>query len=66
MIQEDLPFIKAETNDSSKNISFKLPSIELLKSPPKKERQNPDKKENNDPQFLEKNFGLSNFIFPRR
>ncbi len=65
LIQEDLPFIKAETNNSSKNISFKLPSIELLKSPTKKERQNISKKENNDPQFLEKillDFGVNGNI----
>ena len=35
LIQEDLPFIKAEKNQINKT-SFEFPSIELLKFPPKK------------------------------
>ena len=36
LIQEDLPFIKTENKDN-KNIKFKLPSLDLLKTPSKKE-----------------------------
>ncbi len=54
LIQEDLPFIKSETNKMSGKIKFKLPSIDLLKIPSKKERTSLDKDENNDPKFLEK------------
>ena len=53
LIQEDLPFIKTENKDN-KNIKFKLPSLDLLKTPSKKEKQNLDKKETQDPEFLEK------------
>ncbi len=37
LIQEDLPFIKAE-NKTNNKIKFKLPSVDLLKSPSKTER----------------------------
>ena len=53
LIQEDLPFIKAE-NKTNNKIKFKLPSVDLLKSPSKKERDNKEKNEINDPEFLEK------------
>tara|TARA_Y100001970_G_scaffold255289_1_gene331840 strand:- start:2860 stop:4938 length:2079 start_codon:yes stop_codon:yes gene_type:complete len=65
LIQEDLPFIKSEKINSSKEIKFKLPSVELLKTPSKKERENSIKKENSDPNFLEKillDFGVSGTI----
>ena len=65
LIQEDLPFIKAELNQSQKNLKFKLPSTELLSLPTKKERENSGKNENNDPQFLEKillDFGVNGTI----
>ena len=39
LIQEDLPFIKNE-NKSDNKIKFRLPSIDLLKIPTKKEREN--------------------------
>jgi len=64
LIQEDLPFIKSE-NKSEKKIKFKLPSLELLKTPTKKERENFDKNEIHDPGFLEKilmDFGVSGNI----
>ena len=64
LIQEDLPFIKAE-NKSDKNIKFKLPSLDLLKSPSKKEKHKPEKKETQDPEFLEKillDFGVNGNI----
>ena len=62
LIQEDLPFIKTDENNISKKIKFKLPSIDLLKLPSKKERENSNTNENNDPDFLEKillDFGVS-------
>jgi len=65
LIQEDLPFIKSEKTHSSKEIKFKLPSIELLKTPSKKERENLTKNENSDPNFLEKillDFGVNGTI----
>ena len=65
LIQEDLPFIKSEKTYSSKEIKFKLPSIDLLKAPSKKERENSDKNENSDPDFLEKillDFGVNGTI----
>jgi len=64
LIQEDLPFIKSE-NKSETKIKFKLPSLELLKTPTKKERENLDKNEIHDPAFLEKilmDFGVSGNI----
>ncbi len=65
LIQEDLPFIKAESNTSIKKTKFTLPSIELLKIPSKKERENSGIKENNDSKFLEKillDFGVNGEI----
>ena len=64
LIQEDLPFIKAE-NKTNNKIKFKLPSVDLLKSPSKKERDNKEKNETNDPEFLEKillDFGVNGSI----
>ena len=63
IIQEDLPFIKAE-NKKDDRIKFKLPSLDLLKLPSKKEREGLIK-ENNDPEFLEKillDFGVNGKI----
>ena len=64
LIQEDLPFIKDE-NKSEIKIKFKLPSLDLLKIPTKKERENFEKNETHDPEFLEKilmDFGVSGNI----
>jgi len=64
LIQEDLPFIKAENKSNTKN-KFQLPKIELLKVPTKKERENSNKNETNDPKFLEKilmDFGVKGEI----
>jgi len=64
LIQEDLPFIKNE-NKSETKIKFKLPSLDLLRIPTKKERDNFDKNETHDPIFLEKilmDFGVSGNI----
>jgi S-DNA-T family DNA segregation ATPase FtsK/SpoIIIE len=65
LIQEDLPFIRAETNQPSKKLKFKIPSIDLLKIPSKNETKNSNNNENNDPEFLEKillDFGVSGNI----
>ncbi len=64
LIQEDLPFIKSE-NKSEAKIKFKLPTLELLKIPTKKEREIFEKNETHDPEFLEKilmDFGVSGNI----
>ena len=64
LIQDDLPFIKAE-NKNDKNIKFKLPNLDLLKTPSKKESQNLEKNETQDPKFLEKillDFGVNGNI----
>ena len=65
LIQEDLPFIKAEHNKSINKTKFLLPSIDLLKTPTKKERENNNRNENNNPEFLEKillDFGVDGKI----
>ena len=65
LIQEDLPFIKAETSQTLNNPKFKLPSIDLLKIPSQKERENYPKKELSNPEFLEKillDFGVNGKI----
>jgi DNA segregation ATPase FtsK/SpoIIIE, S-DNA-T family len=64
LIQEDLPFISGE-NKSQNKIKFKLPNLDLLKIPTKKERENFIKNETHDPKFLEKilmDFGVSGNI----
>ncbi len=64
LIQEDLPFIKAE-NKSKNTTKFKLPDFNLLKTPSKKERENLEKSETQDPEFLEKillDFGVNGNI----
>ncbi len=65
LIQEDLPFIKAEKIKENEINKFKLPRIDLLKNPTKKERDNSNKEEVNDPEFLEKillDFGVDGQI----
>ena len=65
LIQEDLPFIKADKNLSGSKLKFKLPSTDLLKIPLKKEVGNLNRNENNDPKFLEKillDFGVDGNI----
>ena len=64
LIQEDLPFIKAEET-VDKKVKFKLPSLDLLKSPNKKDREISNKTETSDPKFLEKillDFGVNGVI----
>ena len=64
LIQEDLPFIKAENKNLNK-IKFILPSLELLKVPTKKEKESSNKNQVNDTEFLEKillDFGVNGVI----
>ena len=64
LIQEDLPFIKSESKSEEK-IKFKLPDLELLKIPSKKEREIFEQNESHDPEFLEKilmDFGVNGNI----
>ena len=64
LIQEDLPFIKAE-NENKEKLKFKLPSFDLLKVPTKKERENSDQNESYNSEFLEKillDFGVNGNI----
>ncbi len=65
LIQEDLPFIKAGENVNIHKKKFNLPSLELLKFPTKKERNNSNNNVNNEPEFLEKillDFGVSGSV----
>ena len=65
IIQEDLPFIKAETKPPLGTTRFKLPSLDLLKIPLKEESRNLKQNENNDSAFLEKillDFGVNGTI----
>ena len=65
LIQEDLPFIKTETNQSNRKPKFQIPSIDLLKMPTKTETKNSNNNESNDPEFLEKillDFGVDGNI----
>ena len=65
LIQEDLPFIKAEKIKENQKTKFKLPGLDLLKKPTKQERENSSKEETSDPAFLEKillDFGVNGNI----
>ncbi len=65
LIQEDLPFIKAEEINKRDKLKFNLPSLDLLKVPSKKERENSEKNQFSDPDFLEKillDFGVNGKI----
>ncbi len=65
LIQEDLPFIKADEIKKTEMQKFKLPSLDLLKIPSKKERENSEKNQLSDPEFLEKillDFGVNGKI----
>ncbi|MAV81131.1 MAG: DNA translocase FtsK [Flavobacteriales bacterium] len=65
LIQEDLPFIKSDSQTLSNKIKFKLPEINLLKIPSNKEKSDLDQNENYDPEFLEKillDFGVNGKI----
>jgi S-DNA-T family DNA segregation ATPase FtsK/SpoIIIE len=65
LIQEDLPFIKNEANEPNKKLRFKMPSVDLLKIPTKKERGKLKDDDYIDSDFLEKillDFGVSGEI----
>ncbi len=65
LIQEDLPFIKNETKESNGKVKFKLPLIDLLKIPPKKEKEKLRDDDYIDSEFLEKillDFGVNGSI----
>jgi len=65
LIQEDLPFIKSETKLTNNKIRFKLPSINLLKIPSKKDKEKLRSDDYIDSEFLEKillDFGVSGDI----
>ena len=65
LIQEDLPFIKNEANENIKKSKFILPSVDLLKTPSKKEREKLHKDDYIDSAFLEKillDFGVNGNI----
>tara|TARA_B100000963_G_scaffold7054_1_gene5541 strand:+ start:6657 stop:8780 length:2124 start_codon:yes stop_codon:yes gene_type:complete len=65
LIQEDLPFIKTDSNQKYKKSKFEIPSMDLLKIPSKNETKNSNNNDNNDPKFLEKillDFGVSGNI----
>ena len=65
LIQEDLPFIKADEIKKTEIQKFKLPSLDILKIPSKKERENSEKNQSSDPEFLEKillDFGVNGKI----
>ena len=65
LIQEDLPFIKADEIQKREKLKFQLPSLDLLKQPSKKEREVSGKNHLNDPVFLEKillGFGVNGKI----
>nr|WP_256997908.1 DNA translocase FtsK [Candidatus Pelagibacter ubique] len=65
LIQEDLPFIKAEKMKENEKTKFKLPNLDLLNTPSKKEREETSKVVSYDPEFLEKillDFGVNGSI----
>ena len=65
LIQEDLPFIKAEKIKETEKTKFKLPGLDLLNTITKKERGNFNKDETHNPKFLEKillDFGVNGSI----
>ena len=65
LIQEDLPFIKNEAKELNRKSRFKLPSIDLLKIPTKKEKEKLRNEDYIDSSFLEKillDFGVSGNI----
>tara|TARA_B100000780_G_scaffold254044_1_gene201923 strand:- start:1767 stop:3857 length:2091 start_codon:yes stop_codon:yes gene_type:complete len=65
LIQEDLPFIKNDKKLNNKKIKFTLPSVDLLKTPSKKERGVSRNEDYIDSEFLEKillDFGVNGSI----
>tara|TARA_B110000259_G_scaffold66153_1_gene77931 strand:- start:631 stop:2721 length:2091 start_codon:yes stop_codon:yes gene_type:complete len=65
LIQEDLPFIKSENKELSKKNKFKLPPIDLLKIPAKKNKGKLNDEDYIGSEFLEKillDFGVNGEI----
>ena len=65
LIQEDLPFIKSENKELSKKNKFKLPPIDLLKIPAKKNKEKLNDEDYIGSEFLEKillDFGVNGEI----
>jgi len=65
LLQEDLPFINSENKTNNKKIKFKLPSIDLLKIPKQKDREQLKDDDYIDSTFLEKillDFGVNGNI----
>ena len=65
LIQEDLPFIKSDTKENITKIKFKLPLVDLLKIPSKKEKGKLNDEDYIDSGFLEKillDFGVNGNI----
>ena len=65
LIQEDLPFIKADEVKEKEKSKFNLPSVDLLKIPSKKEKETSDKNQSSNSNFLEKillDFGVKGKI----
>ncbi len=65
LIQEDLPFIKADEIKRAEKQKFRLPSLDLLKDPSKQERENFKKNQSSNPEILEKillDFGVNGKI----
>ena len=65
LIQEDLPFIKIQPGSNNQKLKFKLPLVELLSVPSKKEREKIRDEDYIDSDFLEKillDFGVNGNI----
>jgi len=65
LIQEDLPFIKSENKSTNNKVKFKLPSIDLLKIPTKKDKEQLKDNDYISSEFLEKillDFGVNGDI----
>ena len=65
LIQEDLPFVKSSSENKIKKKKFILPTIDLLKSPSKKEREISSSNNEINTEFLEKillDFGVEGKI----
>ena len=65
LIQEDLPFIKSESKENNNKQKFKLPPLNLLKIPSKKEKEKLRDEDYIDSEFLEKillDFGVNGSI----
>jgi len=65
LVQEDLPFNTTNSEQKNQNQKFKLPSLEFLKNPTKKEREKSESEDRIDEDLLEKillDFGVEGKI----